>query len=137
MVQGVTRTKLTATNDIAPTIMHLAGLYRKSFFDSRSLMPLLDSDPETGKTWRTTVGIEWLRPEDSPKRYYGLRTASVEKYIYHTATSEEEYYDLRDDPYELENKAYDPSKAGRVSELKVRAQELLECRADGCRTAER
>jgi N-acetylglucosamine-6-sulfatase len=137
VVQGVTRSKITATNDVAPTITHLAGLGRKPFFDGRSLKPLLDRDPETGKNWRSAVGIEWLGREDSPRRYYGVRTASGEKYVYHTATGEEEYYDLRDDPYELENKAYDPAKAGRVSKLKARAQELLECHADGCRAAEK
>jgi hypothetical protein len=117
--------------------MHLAGLDRKPFIDGRSLEPLLDRDPKTGENWRTAVGIEWLGPQDDPRRYYGVRTSSGEKYVYHTATGEEEYYDLRDDPYELENRAYDLAKAGRVSELKARAQELLECRADGCRAAER
>ncbi len=137
VAQGVTRSELAATNDVAPTIMHLAGLDPKPFFDGRSLMPLLDRDPKTGEHWRTALGIEWLGPLDNARRYYGVRTASGEKYVYHTTNGEEEYYDLRDDPYELENEAYEPSRARRMSELKARAQELLECRADGCRTAER
>jgi N-acetylglucosamine-6-sulfatase len=132
LASGVARTHIATSNDIAPTIMNFAKLPKKAFFDGRSLRPVAVRSPATGTNWRTATGIEWLGPQDDPKRYYGVRTASGEKYVYHTATGEEEYYDLSVDPYELENKADDPAVAGRVSALKVRADRLLGCRADEC-----
>lgn len=137
LASGVVRTQIATTNDIAPTIMHFAKLKRKAFFDGRSLKPVAVRASASATDWRSSTGIEWLGPQDHPKRYYGVRTASGEKYVYHTATGEEEYYDLRSDPYELENRANDPTKAERVSELKALARKILECHADGCRSAER
>jgi arylsulfatase A-like enzyme len=60
-----------------------------------------------------------------------LQTLSYVEY----ATGEVELYDLKADPYQLQNLA---SEAGKklLTQLSARLQELAACKAEGCRTAE-
>jgi N-acetylglucosamine-6-sulfatase len=136
--QGLLQKRLASTNDIVPTIMDFAGAKEKPFFDGRSLKPLVDSKPSS--TWRTAVGIEYLaNTKDKNGRripFYGVRTAEGEKYVYYPTTGEEEYYDLKTDPYELHNGASDPANAGRVAALAKMAKRIRSCSGDSCRAAE-
>jgi N-acetylglucosamine-6-sulfatase len=76
-----------------------------------------------------------LSPQSSPGipllRGVRLQTLSYVEYI----TGEKELYDLKVDPYELQNlvSTADPKL---LKQLSARVQELAKCKASGCRTAE-
>lgn len=144
--------ELTATIDVAPTIVDLAkgdsctsnGNCRP--LDGRSLLPLLlDDGPRAAKRqWprdRTLLVELDQSPKGPQKRarpcsYFGVRTADRLYVQYRLAsapgtickpTSETELYNLNEDPFQLQNltagKA-DPAEARRLHE---QALKLLEC----------
>ena len=117
---GTRRTQMTLLNDIAPTILDLAGLDIPSNVQGRSLLPVLgDAD----LPWRT----EWFyeHPFEHPRipKNEGVRTERW-KYIRYTETDPlfEELYDLENDPLEEHNLATDPSSAATLDHLRARCQ---------------
>lgn len=94
---------LVANIDIAPTIAELAGIPAPAA-DGRSLLPLVEHE-ETA--WRKSFLIEHLFDlradgrKPNPPTYCSLR--STRYLLVRYATGEGELYDLRRDPYELNN----------------------------------
>jgi len=80
-------------------------------------LPLLDG---TATTWRTDFLIEH---QDTGFAAYCAVRSATELYVRYT-TGEQEYYDLPTDPWQLTNRAGDPTVAGRVAALRARAVEL-------------
>lgn len=65
--------------------------------------------------------------------YRGIRTAN---YLYvEYITGEKELYDIKNDPYQLQNLAAKADK-NLLAQFAARLQELQECKAAGCRTVE-
>ena len=125
---GASFDELVANIDIAPTVLDLAGVEEPGWMDGRSFEPFLGGDaPET---WRDSLLIEGVR-SDSPKRpaYSGVRRQE-EIYVRYES-GEEEFYDLRKDPYQLESRPQDAPAS-----LKKKLEALKNCAEDGCRQAE-
>ena len=119
---------LVANTDIAPTTLDLAGLEVPGWMDGRSLSPFLDgSAPEA---WRESLLIEGAK-SGSPKRpaYSGVRRED-EVYVRYE-TGEEEYYDLGEDPHQLESSPEDAPESMR-SDLEA----LRGCTGEDCEGAE-
>ena len=104
-----TANHLLAHIDIAPTCLNLAGAPMKPFFDGKSFAPLLESGPKLKEeTWRDSILIEnW-----QSRRFlqYRLKTTFCQLRMYDSVYTEwadgsREFYDLSNDPLELENKA--------------------------------
>ena len=118
--------------DIAPTIAELAQAQAPSFVDGRSLVPLLSAAPPPLASWRPDVLIEH-EPADvnGLPSWFVLRNAR-EKFIDYPATAEEEYYNLIDDPFEMDSRhrALDPT---RRSQMKARLLQLEGCSGATCR----
>lgn len=100
-----------STVDLAPTIAELAGIEPPESVDGASLVPLLVGEPLEGAG---TVYSEWVGDDDVPA-WWQVRTADF-AYI-ELGTGERELYDLRVDPFELENAIADPSRAQVVAGL--------------------
>ncbi|MDQ7850125.1 MAG: sulfatase [Armatimonadota bacterium] len=141
---GARREQMVLNTDIAPTFAEMAGLRVPPFVDGRSFLPLLRADRAV--PWRqnfivelrTARGLVVGEPGDGPapqprSGYNALRTAEW-TYI-QWATGERELYNLRDDPFQLQNLMPTANRA-LIRALAARLSELAQCSALGCRRAE-
>ncbi|HEY6637536.1 MAG TPA: sulfatase [Solirubrobacterales bacterium] len=125
-----------ANIDLAPTLTALSGVQARRKMDGVSLVPTLRKQKNPPKR---ALAIEAPRPLfegaipnnawDRP--YAGVRTQRY-TYVVYTETSEEELYDRRTDPYELQNVALDPAYAGVRAHLNALMQRLATCRGRSC-----
>ena len=132
---GTVVTQMTANIDIAPTIAELSGTQPAEYVDGRSFVPFMLSSSQQPAEWRHALVIETGDLDrDSPViAYRGVRT---EKFIYVEYESAElEFYDLVNDPYEMNNLAGSLSEE-TLSTLHDWLEQLKACKADECRTLE-
>ena len=128
---GTTTDKLTLNTDFFPTFTDLAGITTPGYVDGRSLRPVLEGNATT--SWRTAFLLERRRDVDfTDPSLYGIRTSDGKKYIEYEGGFKE-LYDLKTDPYELNN-SYDANSA--PADLVNRLQALKDCAGVTCRTAE-
>jgi arylsulfatase A-like enzyme len=109
--------------DFALTFTELAGVVPTVPPDGRSFVRVL---ADTEKLWRADMLYEHWDNDDDPET--GIPTLACVrnqdfKYIEYV-TSETELYDLRTDPYELQNQAGNPLYAGTEAGLAARLREL-------------
>jgi arylsulfatase A-like enzyme len=133
--------------DLAPTIAEIAAAGVPDFVDGRSFLPLLQ-DPD--QAWREAFLIERRRLEEQLVRqsrfsgltpdeldqtavFNGIRTPDVAYVEY--GTGERELYDLRADPYQLDNRI-DKADPALLAALEERLSALARCTADECRRLE-
>jgi arylsulfatase A-like enzyme len=156
---GTVVTALTGNVDLAPTFADIAGIKTPDFVDGRSLLPLLTDSVPTD--WRQAYLLErglldetayapdvfvlanymdGLRePLDSPYRakqdraFRGLRTTDYTFVQYGDGTLE--LYDLKADPYQLENIAGSASPS-LLENLQGWLESLRHCQGDSCRELE-
>ena len=120
--------ELALNTDLAPTFAELAGL--EGFpADGRTLAPLLRGE---GPPWRSSVLLEGFVGRGA--RVYGAVRSEDYKYVEY-GNGEEELYDLRADPYELES-LHETADPSLVEGLKGRLEALRECAGTGCQEAE-
>ena len=120
--------ELVANTDIAPTALDLANAPMPQWMDGRSLSPFFDGTAPG--SWRNSLLIEGSK-SGSPKRpaYSGVRSPD-EVYVKY-ASGEEEYYDLQEDPYQMEN------EPGDVPQSMIDGLSSLEnCAGEVCRELE-
>lgn len=139
-LQGDSRVRQVNTQvaniDLAPTILDLADARPCSasscrIMDGRSLLPLLQGrgnfPTDRGVVVEFTQGKEMVKPTMSCS-YQGIRTQQT-FYVEHTSVPrpgdrecqdalEVELYDLRSDPFELENLGEDATLAARLEALR-------------------
>ena len=101
--------------------------------DEGSVKPLLTGDP-LPEGWRraarsgTWSRVDWGRP--------GLKAVRTEDHLYvEYGNDERELYDLREDPYQLNNQ-YEAAQPDLVRRRRERLEVLRGCSGDNCRTAE-
>jgi N-acetylglucosamine-6-sulfatase len=121
------RMQLVANTDLAPTLAELAGVEVPSFVDGRSFVPLLRGEQ---LPWRERLLFEhW-----GQRRYDAMRTAEGEVYV-EWMSGEKEYYDLSEDPDQLQN-VYSALDPALKEELARRLEALRSCAEEACRAAE-
>ena len=129
-------TQIVGNIDIAPTIADMAGTKYSDLVDGRSFLPLIHTQADQIPEWRKNLLIEtgyWDRDSRIIK-YRGIRNESF-KYIEYV-NGELEYYDLVNDPYELDNLAskLDPTT---LSSLHSWIEALRTCEAEKCHEIEK
>ena len=126
-VKAGTRLKqLVVTQDIAPTLLELAGGKPGEHIQGRSLVPLFGKPP---RAWRKSILIEYWAEQALPwlvgMSYKAVRT-DRHKYIRWLNRSRngelDELYDLEGDPWELNNvcadRAYGATRKRLTAELR-------------------
>lgn len=130
---GETRDQIVSNVDLAPTFAELAGVNTPNFVDGRSLVPLFRRHVPLPTQWRQVLFLQHrLNPQTIPliPDYKGLRSSNCTYVQYDTG--EQELYDLRQDPDQLQNLA----KVIKPQVIKEYAQHLIHlgsCRGKTCR----
>jgi arylsulfatase A-like enzyme len=140
---GSVTSELTENVDLAPTFMRLGGVTPPASVDGRGLVGLLHGGAPARP--RAAVLIEHHHPETpngdpdrqtarggNPPSYEALRTQG-ELYVEYV-DGEREWYDLRADPDQLDNR-YEQLGYVRRAVLHERLAALQACRGDDCRRA--
>jgi N-acetylglucosamine-6-sulfatase len=122
--------QLVANIDIAPTVLDLAGVEVPSWMDGRSLRPFFDGTAPG--SWRMSLLMENMEGpgERAPRPPYSGVRHQDEVYVEY-GSGEAEYYDLKADPYQLENRPQDAPQA-----IKDQLAALKDCAGNGCRKAD-
>ncbi len=117
--------------DFAPTFLDVAGAVIPQEFQGRSFRPLLQG--QTPADWEQMLYYRyWMhKAHHNVYAHYGIRTLD-HKLIYYYADAldqagaidetyepEWELFDLKQDPYELNNVYHDPAYADIINQLKV------------------
>jgi len=116
--------------DLAPTLVEASGVSAGLSMDGVSLQgPAGDPDVGAERTLLLESGPDAV---GGPIRYGGARTG---RYVYvEYVDGEQEFYDLRADPYQLENLAADPDQetAALIEQYADRARRLAGCSGSDC-----
>lgn len=135
---------LAGNVDLAPTIAELAGVIPPAYVDGRSLVALFGGQLPALADWRSAFFLEVYGQEggeegeveqvlSSLNREIGLRTLD---YLYaEHADGSVELYDMKNDPYQLQNIAGTADPA-LLDELSAFLQSLQGCSGSACRTLE-
>lgn len=150
--QGAGENRIVANIDFAPTFADIAGAAVPDFVDGRSLLPLLTPESTTNLKWRNWLLISYLCPtrkdldveQRRPSPCHNQVRTSHYTYITYPATGELEFYNLRSDPYQLDNLLYglnstEPGHITLRTHIKAYAAKLtkmLKCKGATCRSLE-
>ncbi|MBM3143942.1 MAG: sulfatase [Chloroflexi bacterium] len=129
---------LTGNIDFAPTIAELAGVIPPDYVDGRSLAPLFGENKPPLDEWRQAMPLEFFGHELDESgviepEYLGVRTAEFLFVEYSEGFIE--FYDLENDPAQLENIAdqTDPELLEALSEW---LSDFYACAGENCRMLE-
>ncbi len=133
--KGVHRGQPVGNVDLAPTILDFANADPGRKQDGVSLLPLMQRKRDwlgRGLDLETyDVPDPAEDPEAPPVNYLGVRT---DRYLYaEYGNGEQELYDLRNDPFELQNAASNPAFAPVKGALQRLLGTLASCAGKGCR----
>lgn len=128
--RGVERDQFALNIDFAPTICDLAGVIPGRVTDGRSLVPLLHRRTPPPHAWRKDFLVEVYRvPAQPGEPSLALRTRD-ELYV-EFPSGLREYYDLRNDPFQLENLSTRTAPV-YFNRFSRRLAELANSSGDGC-----
>ena len=118
--QGARVKPMTLNIDLAPTMLHAAGVAPPVRMQGRNLYPLCEGRPVP---WRTEWFYEHLFDNAWIPKSEGVRTERW-KYARYLETQPvfEELYDLQGDPLEERNLAKVPANAGQIEKMRGRWQ---------------
>jgi arylsulfatase A-like enzyme len=112
--------------DVAPTLLDAVGIEIPETVEGRSVLPLLDGDPEWRDHYHGEHGAIY-HPTNACQYLVGERW----KYVWNPVTGEESLFDLGSDPVETRNLAGDPDHADRTDDLRAALVDRLDGRSEG------
>lgn len=129
------RTQLVTNLDLSATVLDLADARPTTVIDGRSLIPVLLNKTarwRSGFLYNGGYGLDAI-----PGDHQFIRAIRTERYLYSSLNSkqfrsEEEFYDLQVDPYEMSNRAGDRRCTNVVGFLRNALKGLTRCVGTGC-----
>jgi N-acetylglucosamine-6-sulfatase len=94
--------QLVMNVDMAPTMLSLAGVKGPAEIQGRSILPLLKGP---AKEWRTSFLSEYFQEKNFPRvpNWQAVRDNRYKFIHYQDLKNTDELYDLKKDPYEMQN----------------------------------
>jgi arylsulfatase A-like enzyme len=102
--------------DVAPTILAAAGIEKPDHVQGQSILPLLQ---EKEYRWRDKIFYEYYWEYDFPQTptMHGVRTDRYKLIRYHGIWDTNEFYDLQEDPDEMNNLIASPEHQELIEKL--------------------
>ena len=113
---GVVIDKMIQNIDVAPTILELAGVEKPARMQGMSILPLIKGEDVA---WRDGIFYEYFWENDYPQTptMHGVRTDRYKYIRYHGIWDTNEFYDLKEDPYEMNNLIASPEHQELIQQL--------------------
>ncbi|MDQ4086203.1 MAG: sulfatase [Actinomycetota bacterium] len=130
--QGVVRDRVATPVDFAPTFTEVADARAGLVMDGRNLLPIARRNAASWENLLIQAGP--YRPWNEPDGWFyrGVRTDRY-TYAYYLYSDEEELYDRRHDPDQLQNLAGDPRYRLVLRSLRRQTETLRDCAGWECR----
>jgi arylsulfatase A-like enzyme len=109
--------KLVQNIDIAPTVLDMAGLVAPDHMVGKSIIPLLKG--EEVSDWRDKIFYEYYWEFAFPQTptVHAVRTERYKFIRYHGIWDTNEFYDLENDPWEMNNLIRSPEHQEQIEEM--------------------
>jgi N-acetylglucosamine-6-sulfatase len=124
---GRTIDEFALSIDLAPTLLELAGAASEQRLDGRSLVPLFRG--AVPDDWRSSFLIEYETDTVFPRirnmGYKAVRTKRWKYIRYNGLRGMDELYDLKSDPYEMDNVIIKATSQRVLKELQMELDRLL------------
>ncbi|MCI6553780.1 MAG: arylsulfatase [Lachnospiraceae bacterium] len=114
---------VTELRDVMPTLLEIAGAPIPDSADGHSLLPLVREPEGSLRTW-----LHGEHSFDELSNHWIV--TNRDKYIWHSETGQEQYFDLANDPHELRDLIHDASCRERIRELRSFLMEALRNREE-------
>ncbi len=110
--------------DWAPTFLDYAGLPPRAEFHGRSLREVADGQPPAD--WRDAIYYHYYEFPGfhAVRAHYGVKEGPLKLMRYYGDIDQWEFYDLRSDPLEIDNRIADPAVQDEVARLMQRLAAL-------------
>lgn len=110
--------------DVMPTLLSIAGSPIPDSVDGQNLLPLTEDPTKSVRSW--------LHGEHSYGEFSNhWIVTETDKYIWHSVTGREQYFDLTKDPHELCDNIHVPECQERIAELRSILIKTLKDRPEG------
>ena len=123
--EGTVIREMVQNIDVAPTILELAGMEKPAQMQGMSIVPLLTGE---ATVWRDRIFYEYYWENNYPQTptMHGVRTDRYKLIRYHGIWDTNEFYDLVEDPYEMNNLIAHPEHQALIRELSDEIYNWLE-----------
>ncbi|MFC2123988.1 sulfatase [Bacteroidota bacterium] len=117
--------KMIQNIDVAPTILGLAGIEKPTQMQGMSMIPLLNGE---NIEWRDKIFYEYYWENAFPQTptMHGIRTDRYKFIRYHGIWDTNEFYDLEEDPHEMNNLIANPEYQTIIQKLSNEIYDWLE-----------
>ena len=121
---GTRREEMVILNDIAPTVLDLAGEAIPEDVDGISWRPLMTADADERPDWRRCFMFDCWSPGRPIPGQRAVRTDRYKLITYPYLEPHPELYDLKADPLETRNLASDPAYATVLANMQQRLDRI-------------
>ncbi len=120
-----TISELVQNIDHAPTLLDIAGVKVPEDMHGHSLVPLLSAN--NTKNWRKALYYHYHEypGEHSVRRHFGIHDGRYKLIRFYYDIDEWEFYDLENDPHEIQNMYGHPDYASIIEGMKSDLRELM------------